>query len=120
VSRVVAPAKLTLDLAVTGVRADGYHELRSEMVSLSLADELVFTDGEDGLTVAADPGTRAELLGDQADNLVTRALAAVGRRAAVHVLKRIPLGGGLPRCCAGPAAPTPRWPWPWDPTCPSA
>jgi 4-diphosphocytidyl-2-C-methyl-D-erythritol kinase len=91
----MAPAKLTLSLAVTGVRADGYHELRSEMVSLSLADELNFTDGGDGLRVAADPGTRAELLGDQADNLVTRALAAVGRRAAVDVVKRIPLGGGL-------------------------
>jgi 4-diphosphocytidyl-2-C-methyl-D-erythritol kinase len=95
VSRIMAPAKLTLNLAVTGVRADGYHELRSEMVSLSLSDELVFTDGGDGLTVAAEPGTRAELLGDPADNLVTRALAAVGRHAAVHVVKRIPLGGGL-------------------------
>lgn len=94
-SRVMAPAKLTVNLAVTGVRADGYHELRSEMVSLSLADELAFTDGPPGLTVAAEPGTRAELLGDPAHNLVTRALAAVGRRAAVHVVKRIPLGGGL-------------------------
>ena len=34
-SLVVAPAKLTLSLAVTGVRPDGYHELRAEMVALS-------------------------------------------------------------------------------------
>jgi 4-diphosphocytidyl-2-C-methyl-D-erythritol kinase len=93
---VLAPAKLTLSLEVTGVRPDGYHELRSEMVSLSLSDELTFTEGGRGLTVAADPGTRAEaLIGDEAHNLITRALAAVGRQAAVHVIKRIPLGGGL-------------------------
>jgi 4-diphosphocytidyl-2-C-methyl-D-erythritol kinase len=94
-TRLFAPAKLTLSLAVTGVRADGYHQLRSEMVSLSLADELTFTEGGTGLTLVAEPGTRAESLGGDGDNLITRALAAVGRRAAVHVRKRIPLGGGL-------------------------
>ncbi len=40
VTRIVAPAKLTVSLQVTGVRANGYHELRAEMVALSLADEL--------------------------------------------------------------------------------
>lgn len=95
-SAVMAPAKLTLSLEVIGVRPNGYHELRSEMVSLSLSDELTFTEGGRGLTLAAAPGTRAEALaGDDAQNLITRALAAVGRRAAVHVVKRIPLGGGL-------------------------
>jgi 4-diphosphocytidyl-2-C-methyl-D-erythritol kinase len=94
-TRLFAPAKLTLSLAVTGVRSDGYHELRSEMVSLSLADELTFNQGGTGLTLVAEPGTRAEMLGEEGDNLITRALAAVERRAAVHVRKRIPLGGGL-------------------------
>jgi 4-diphosphocytidyl-2-C-methyl-D-erythritol kinase len=94
-SRMLAPAKLTLTLAVTGVRADGLHELRSEMVALSLADELMIDEGGSGLTVTADPGTRGEELGQGADNLVVRALAAVGRAAAVHIVKRIPLGGGL-------------------------
>jgi 4-diphosphocytidyl-2-C-methyl-D-erythritol kinase len=95
VTRLLAPAKLTLSLAVTGVRSDGFHELRSEMVSLSLADELTFTEGGTGLTLVAEEGTRAESLGDGEDNLITRALAAAGRRAAVLVRKRIPLGGGL-------------------------
>jgi 4-diphosphocytidyl-2-C-methyl-D-erythritol kinase len=94
-SRLLAPAKLTLSLAVTGNRSDGYHLLRAEMVSLSLSDELTITEGATGLTFAAEPGTRAESLADGGDNLITRALAAVGRRAAVHVVKRIPLGGGL-------------------------
>ena len=39
VTRVVAPAKLTVSLRVTGVRPDGYHELDAEMVTLDLADE---------------------------------------------------------------------------------
>ncbi len=94
-NRIVAPAKLTLSLSVTGVRPDGYHELRSEMVSLSLSDELTFTEGASGLSVVADPGTRAESMGDDRHNLITRALDAVGRQAAVHVVKRIPVGGGL-------------------------
>lgn len=92
--RIVAPAKLTLSLAVTGVRPDGYHELRSEMTTLSLADELTFDEEGHGVTFAGGRGTRAESLGGE-DNLVTRALAAVGRSASVHVVKRIPLGGGL-------------------------
>lgn len=93
-TRIFAPAKLTLSLSVTGVRPDGYHELRSEMTTLSLADELTFDEGGRGVTVEGGPGTRAESLAEE-DNLVTRALAAVGRSAAVHVVKRIPLGGGL-------------------------
>jgi 4-diphosphocytidyl-2-C-methyl-D-erythritol kinase len=64
------------------------------MVSLSLADELTFTEGGTGLTLVADPGTRAESLAGE-HNLITRALSAVGRQAAVHLIKRIPLGGGL-------------------------
>jgi 4-diphosphocytidyl-2-C-methyl-D-erythritol kinase len=94
-SLVLAPAKLTVSLAVTGVRPDGYHELRAEMVALSLADELTITEGGSGLTVTGDPGTRVDTLVGQEDNLITRALAAVGCAAAVHVVKRIPLGGGL-------------------------
>ncbi len=93
--RVLAPAKLTVSLRVTGVRADGYHELDAEMVSLSLADELVLTDGGSGLAVVADPGTRAEALGGPEENLIGRALAACGRAASVRLTKRIPVGGGL-------------------------
>ncbi|HEY2215102.1 MAG TPA: 4-(cytidine 5'-diphospho)-2-C-methyl-D-erythritol kinase [Acidimicrobiales bacterium] len=92
---VVAPAKLTLTLEVTGVRPDGFHELRSEMVALSLSDELAFTDGSEGLMVIAEAGTRSESLPQEDDNLVAQALRAVSRKARVRVTKRIPLGGGL-------------------------
>jgi len=92
---VVAPAKLTVSLRVRGVRADGYHELEAEMVTLSLADELVLTEGGSGLEVAAGPGTRADGLPAPERNLIGRALSACGRRASVHLTKCIPLGGGL-------------------------
>jgi len=122
-----APAKLTLTLAVTGVRADGYHELRSEMVALSLSDILRFTDGREGMMIIAEPGTRAESLPVAEDNLVARALRAVGRKAMVRVDKRIPLEAVLAaappmrrRCCVGLAPTTCRWPSALVLTCPSA
>jgi 4-diphosphocytidyl-2-C-methyl-D-erythritol kinase len=95
VSPVLAPAKLTVTLRVTGVRADGYHELDAEMVTLSLADELLFDEGRSGLVVEAEAGVRADDLPSAGRNLVARALEACGRTAAVRLTKRIPLGGGL-------------------------
>ncbi len=91
---VLAPAKLTVSLRVTGVRADGYHELDAEMVTLSLADELVFSAAGSGVVVEAGPGTRAGGLPPE-DNLIGRALSACERSASVRLIKRIPLGGGL-------------------------
>ena len=83
-----APAKLTLSLSITGVRADGYHLIDAEMVSLDLADTLKIESGR-GVVVE---GT-GEV--DPDDNLITRALALVGRTARVTVAKRIPPGAGL-------------------------
>jgi 4-diphosphocytidyl-2-C-methyl-D-erythritol kinase len=88
---VTAPAKLTVSLRVTGVRADGYHLIDAEMVSLDLADELTFSDGT-GVEIAGDPRLGAV---DPLDNLVLRALRAVGRDAHVVLDRRIPAGGGL-------------------------
>jgi 4-diphosphocytidyl-2-C-methyl-D-erythritol kinase len=88
---VVAPAKLTVSLRITGVRADGYHLIDAEMVSLDLADELVFADG-DGLTIHYAQGLDIPADGT---NLVSKALRAVRRTAHVTLTKRIPAGAGL-------------------------
>jgi 4-diphosphocytidyl-2-C-methyl-D-erythritol kinase len=89
---VAARAKLTVTLRVTGVRpADGYHLIDAEMVTLALVDVLTFGPGDD-LTVGGPYGAGVPT---DDSNLVRRALAAVGRRAAVHVDKHIPAGGGL-------------------------
>ncbi|MCQ3810968.1 MAG: 4-(cytidine 5'-diphospho)-2-C-methyl-D-erythritol kinase [Acidimicrobiia bacterium] len=85
---VTAPAKLTLSLRITGVRPDGYHLIDAEMVSLDLADVLNIEAGEG---VVIKDGADIE----PADNLITQALALVGRDARVAVTKRIPLGAGL-------------------------
>ncbi|MCU4185444.1 4-(cytidine 5'-diphospho)-2-C-methyl-D-erythritol kinase [Acidiferrimicrobium sp. IK] len=90
---MLAPAKLALTLRVVGVRDDGYHLIDAEMVSLDLADELTFEPG-DSLTVVDEVGRGAAVAAGD-DNLVRRALAAVDRRAAVTLRKRIPAGGGL-------------------------
>lgn len=86
-----APAKLTLSLRVTGVRADGYHLIDAEMVALDYGDVLEFDEG-DGLEVVG-PWAAGVPTGE--DNLVRRALAATGRRAHVRLDKRVPAGAGL-------------------------
>lgn len=113
-ARLVAPAKLTLSLHVTRRRPEGLHELVAEMVTVDLADELRIDPQGDGLAIAwsDDPGWRdgngsrdgnarrggagrPPMPPSADDNLVGRALRAAGRRAGVHLLKRIPVGGGL-------------------------
>lgn len=94
VTALVARAKLTWSLSVTGRRSDGYHLIDAEMVELDLADDLVLRPAaastlvvraaDSGLAVSAGP-----------DNLVLRALALVERTADVELVKRIPAGAGL-------------------------
>lgn len=86
-----APAKLTVSLRITGVRPDGYHLIDAEMVALDYGDVLEFGPG-DGLEVVG-PCAAGVPMGD--DNLVRRALAAVGRRAFVRLDKQVPAGAGL-------------------------
>ena len=89
---VEAQAKLTLTLHVTGVRADGFHLIDAEMVTLDVADVLTITEGADGIDI---DGPYAAGLSTDGDNLVARALALAGRRAHVRITKNIPHGGGL-------------------------
>lgn len=89
---LVAPAKLTWFLEVTGRRGDGYHELRSEMWSLELADLLEVDEAGAALVVQ---GPFARGVPTDGSDLVSRALALVGRRAGVRLTKSIPVGGGL-------------------------
>jgi 4-diphosphocytidyl-2-C-methyl-D-erythritol kinase len=87
---VLAPAKLTRSLRITGVRPDGLHLIDAEMVTVDLADELTFAEGDGLVLEGAGPDVSP---GD--DNLVRRALGAVGRTALVTLRKRIPSGAGL-------------------------
>lgn len=90
-NELLAPAKLTWFLEITGRRDDGYHELRSEMVTLQLADRLFIDPSGDYLRLE---DSEIELALDDT-NLVARALKLVNRTAGVTLVKRIPPGGGL-------------------------
>lgn len=89
---VMAPAKLTLSLRVTGVRDDGYHLIDAEMVTLELHDTVTIDPGGSGLTAG---GPFADGMPLDETNLVAKALRLVDRRAAIDVHKAIPHGGGL-------------------------
>ncbi|MEM9467450.1 MAG: 4-(cytidine 5'-diphospho)-2-C-methyl-D-erythritol kinase [Actinomycetota bacterium] len=89
---LIAPAKLTLSLRMTGLRPDGYHLIDAEMVTLDFHDSLEIAPG-DSLTIVGPQGT--ETVGPAEDNLVRRALALVDRTAAVTLHKEIPAGAGL-------------------------
>lgn len=88
--QLLAPAKLTWYLEVTGVRDDGYHLLRSEMLSVGLVDQLVLDDDADYLRVLGPASVPTD-----DSNLIRRALHLVGRQAGVTLDKQIPTGGGL-------------------------
>lgn len=90
-STYLAPAKINLTLEVLARREDGYHNLRSVMVPLALADELAI-ESAPAFTFVCD---RADLAGD--DNLVVRAARALGElpAAALSLRKLVPSQAGL-------------------------
>jgi 4-diphosphocytidyl-2-C-methyl-D-erythritol kinase len=89
---IEAPAKLTLSLRITGLRADGYHLVDAEMVTLDWHDTLTIDPTSTGLT--ADGPHAAGMPLDET-NLVAAALRHVGRTAGIHIRKSLPHGGGL-------------------------
>ncbi len=89
---LVAPAKLTLELEIVGLRPDGYHLIDAEMVSLDLNDSIHVAEGDSIVVEEAGSGL---VVDSGPDNLVSRALRMVDRSAAVRIVKRIPAGAGL-------------------------
>lgn len=105
---VSTPAKLNLFLEVAAKRADGYHELETLMVTVSLFDTLRFTLAKAGeITLqnqwCAPDGRQSggPELPSGPDNLVIKAATLLAREADVsqgaqiQLFKRIPLAAGL-------------------------
>jgi 4-diphosphocytidyl-2-C-methyl-D-erythritol kinase len=94
VTSLVAPAKLTLSLRITGVRNDGFHLIDAEMVTLDLHDVVTIDPDGSGVTVT---GRYAAGVPTDDRNLAVRAAARAlgGRFGGLSIDKRIPHGGGL-------------------------
>ncbi len=92
-----SPAKLNLFLKVVGRRKDGYHELVTIFHRISLADTLTLRKKKSGFHLTCSNPK----LSSGEDNLITRAYRELKKEiprlggVAVHLKKRIPMGGGL-------------------------
>jgi 4-diphosphocytidyl-2-C-methyl-D-erythritol kinase len=94
----LAPAKINLSLRVLGRREDGFHEIETHMVPLTLADELdiEWTVASIELT-CSDPSlpTGPENLAYRAAQLFIERHPPVGRGVRLTLEKRVPHGAGL-------------------------
>ena len=96
---IKAPAKINLYLEVTGRRADGYHDLRTFMQKLELADILNITQKSEGEGVSMV--SNDEDLPTDKRNLAVRAahvfMAETGLSLSVAISldKKIPVAAGL-------------------------
>jgi 4-diphosphocytidyl-2-C-methyl-D-erythritol kinase len=90
-------AKINWTLEILGKRPDGYHELRTLLQTVDLADTLHFRQGGAGTVLTCDHPDVP--LGEE--NLISRAVSlfreAVGVQEGlqIEIEKRIPMAGGL-------------------------
>ena len=93
----LAPAKLNISLEVFGKRPDGYHNIRSVMVPVSLYDEVLVEEAGEGIDVEVADGS----IPSDASNTCHKAArlfmerTGVPRGVRVSVRKRIPTEAGL-------------------------
>jgi 4-diphosphocytidyl-2-C-methyl-D-erythritol kinase len=96
--RVWTPAKVNLFLEVLARRPDGYHELATLMMAVSLYDTLEFTEEKTGATsLHCDHPS----LSTGPENLICRAVQLARRESGrsdgvgIRLWKRIPMAAGL-------------------------
>jgi len=95
--KILAPCKINLFLEVKNKRADGYHNIESIMVPVSLFDELEFKKAKEGISLSCSCGSIP--VDDR--NLVIRAARRlqdelkVKEGAKITLTKNIPVGAGL-------------------------
>ncbi len=96
---VASPAKVNLWLRVLGRREDGFHEVETRLLRLSLADEVRIEYRPTGRALeitCSDPSLPVD-----GSNLAARALRAFQERTGtgggwkIHLEKKVPAGAGL-------------------------
>lgn len=96
---MLAPAKINLDLLITGRRDDGYHLLDSIIVFTELGDELT-VDKSDQLSLTIS-GPFANVLSNENDNLILEAARLICKECDVepnlkfHLIKKLPVSSGI-------------------------
>ncbi len=97
--QLTSPAKINLGLKIFPRRADGYHDIDSWFVPISLADILALTPAS-GPTLTLS-GAAAGITSEFESNLAGRAAMKISGAAGrpchihIHIHKLIPTGGGL-------------------------
>ncbi|MFE9045678.1 4-(cytidine 5'-diphospho)-2-C-methyl-D-erythritol kinase [Streptomyces sp. NPDC007818] len=105
---VRAPAKINVGLAVGAARADGFHELASVFLAVSLYDEVTATSART-LTVTCE-GPDADKVPLDRTNLAAQAAELLANRHSfspnvhLHIAKDIPVAGGMAGGSADAAA----------------
>jgi len=104
---IKAPAKINLFLDVLGKRQDGYHNIKSLLLPISLFDTIRIENRARNISAVISPVCRFKgipwgfSMGSKDDNLITRAAnffktcTACRKGAAIFLTKRIPIGAGL-------------------------
>lgn len=92
-----SPGKVNLRLEVVGKRPDGYHELRSLMERVNIADEVTVKIVERNIQVTCDDESIPPDEGNIAFKAVKEILAYSSRNVGVevHIKKRIPVAAGM-------------------------
>ncbi|QDL71205.1 4-(cytidine 5'-diphospho)-2-C-methyl-D-erythritol kinase [Streptomyces malaysiensis] len=93
------PAKVNVQLAVGGLRPDGFHDLANVFLAVGLHDEVTATPA-DSLRITVE-GTDAGQVPTDRTNLAARAASALAERHGIapdvhlHIAKDIPVAGGM-------------------------
>ena len=94
---ILAPAKINAFLEVTGRRSDGYHEIRTLFVPVSIYDRIEMTMTSGPVTVKCT----SELVPDDENNLAARAArlffqeSCIRSGVDINIEKNIPVAAGL-------------------------
>jgi 4-diphosphocytidyl-2-C-methyl-D-erythritol kinase len=94
--KIATPAKINLTLEIVGPRSDGYHDLKTWMLPIGLADLLGIDEADETSFFS-----NATELQNDSSNLIIRAIEEFARASSIkcayriRLEKKIPIGAGL-------------------------
>ncbi|MEY4323640.1 MAG: hypothetical protein RL410_1421 [Actinomycetota bacterium] len=96
---VAAPAKINVSLQVGPLQSDGFHPVETVYQAVDLFDDVIASVGS-GITLTVE-GAYADQVGPVEKNLAYRAATLLAASAGIdanvhlHIVKRIPVAGGM-------------------------